>query len=302
MLQTSGEYLQALREGHYLLFLEWPRFISEHYGSRTDLVDANELVELLGFEWLYHGYNEQDGALFAVIYKLCEASTIPASDGSVVPFPAELEYCIVTMYSVVLRCMAYHSQPEQKLLTLEEELTKAQVLQWMEMTCFDSLRNKRVLEKQSALFSSWLDEIPTESLDKIMVKIKPIFVFRDKLISYLDALAHHDQGIDNLKEARIKEANLLLHYLSVQSGLTAKVYLHIRTHLDKLGSLSPQTYEEDYLKAMNVLIPMTMLGASWHFVEGVMTSGVGFFNVVRPYVDIRSVSQALFKQEERSLK
>ena len=58
MLSSSKEYLQALRDGKYLLFLEWPQFIVGLYKDSQQ--DADDTINLLAFEWLNNGYCEND--------------------------------------------------------------------------------------------------------------------------------------------------------------------------------------------------------------------------------------------------
>lgn len=73
MLSSTNEYLQALRQGNYLLFLEWPQFVAEHQKTLGGGKDADDLLDLLINECQTHGFSEDDVkkiALLNAVYAL----------------------------------------------------------------------------------------------------------------------------------------------------------------------------------------------------------------------------------------
>lgn len=101
MLSSSKEYLQALREGKYLLFLDWPQFIAEKYKEHSDNQDADDTIHLLVFEWLNNGFNETDAKNIALLYAV--------HDLSVKPIEGVHSYAFTAILIALSQCMVYQS-------------------------------------------------------------------------------------------------------------------------------------------------------------------------------------------------
>lgn len=84
-------YLQALRDKDYLLFLQWPSALA----SKGDAADS--ILEQLTNEWLRFGYTPQDGKQVALLHRFSlEQSPYLSQD---------LQYAITTLSIAAMHCM-----------------------------------------------------------------------------------------------------------------------------------------------------------------------------------------------------
>src|ERR1700733_3725814 len=105
MLSSTKEYLQALHEGKYLLFLEWPQFIAAHYQKEEMSQDADDIISLLVFEWLSNDYSESDAKKIAL---LCAVNDLATK-----PIRGSISYALTAISIAVFQCMLYQNNALQ---------------------------------------------------------------------------------------------------------------------------------------------------------------------------------------------
>ncbi len=266
MLASSKEYLQALRTGNYLLFLEWPRFIVHHYqhAGRT-ASNGDELIDLLVFEWLNNDYSEGDAKLVALLYKLHDIEPKPLS--------GDLDYSLISISIAVLQCMIFQSTNLQSTILSKEKMTKREVIDFMIKNSIEPPLFERSLSTQQSQFAKWVDLITTSQLDKVLAKIKPIIDLRQSVMTYLNVLEQSTLGKDDLKTTRISVLQRLSLYIHEQTELTERVRQEVDSYTTKMWDLGPHKFEETHLMSIT---PFPIMKTTWRFVTDL---GIGFFRL-----------------------
>ncbi|CEG58089.1 helical bundle domain-containing protein [Legionella fallonii] len=269
MLSSSKEYLQALREGKYLLFLEWPQFIAAHYCKEVSTQDADATVILLVYEWLNNGYCEEDAKKIAL---LCAVSDLPAK-----PIRGTIDYSLTAISIAVFQCMLYQNEKLQELFLCKETLDMEQVIAVVDtvMSGVEKLSFEKMLAKQQSVFYSWVAAISREDAESVHCQISPIAKRRYITEEYSLQLGATKQVGDLLKNSRLSVVKRLARYLNEQSELTEEVHLEITTYVAKIKELQPAGFEKEYLQA---LLAPSLLENTWEIVTNI---GLSFFKLLQ---------------------
>ena len=240
MLKSSGEYLNALREGNYLLFLEWPRFVVEHYNPTNSFAqNGDELIELLAFEWLCHGYLEGDAKRVALLYKLHEAE--PKI------LPADLDYALVCITITLFQCMIYQNTKVHSKFFGQEKKTKKEIIAVMNAHSIEPAHFETSLKEQQTQFKEWVGLVTDSQLNLLIGHIEAILKLRNSINNYLDELEKISTEPEPLRGSRISVVKRLAQYLQEQTKLTEEVQLEINTYIAKIRELGPSEWEENYI-------------------------------------------------------
>ncbi|RUR07058.1 helical bundle domain-containing protein [Legionella sp. km772] len=267
MLSSTSEYLHALRAGNYLLFLEWPRFIVQHY--KTTILNeqsADELVDLMIFEWLNHGYCEEDAKLIALLSKL--------NDREPKPLAGDLEYALISISIAALQCMIYQSMNLTNKILCKERKSRREVLELMSGNSIAPSILEPALKIQHANFLQWIKLTTTSEVDVALGKIMPLLNLRQTVRRYLDALERPSSVNDELKATRLSVLRRLNTFLYEQTVLNSKVRYEIDGYISKLGDLAPQKFEEVYIME---LTSSPLLKTTWRVL---MDLGFSFFQLL----------------------
>lgn len=262
MLKSSAEYLNALRHGHYLQFLQWPAFVVAKYNqANSSAQNGDDLIELLVFELLNSGYDEQDAKLVAMLYK--------AHDAEPPLLPADLDYSLVSIAITVFQCMVYQSTNSQAKFLSQQEKSKQEVIDLMRTSDLEPSLFEATLKEQKAEFSKWVDCVTEEQFTQLLKNIEPMLKLRCSIVSYLDDLEQITPVPDDLRTSRISVVKRLAKYVQEETQLTESVRLEVNTYVAKIRELNPQKEEEDYLiniaplsivtKALRVMADLGML-------------------------------------------
>lgn len=270
MLSSTKEYLQALREGKYLLFLQWPQFITEYYGNKDKNQDADEILSLLIFEWLNNGFCEADIKKFAVLYAVHELEVRPIR---------EQLSCSLTSISIALfPCMVYLAQNLQKHYMSSKELSSKEILQLMD-------KNNMYLDKQIFLnclgeeqnkFFTWVNEVESAEVKKAFDRIYSVTYLRYLIDDYRIQLEATDLLNDKLKASRLSIIIRLHKYLNEQTELTPEVNDEIEVYVKKIWEMQPAEFEEEFLKEIS---PSSFIDNAVRFLTGMSAR---FFNILQP--------------------
>jgi hypothetical protein len=259
MLTSSSEYLHALRQGQYLLFLEWPHFVAERYKADDAEQDADELINLLVFEWLNNGYSEEDGKLIALL------STEESR-----PREGVLGYAFVSISIALLQCMVYASNNVHHHY-LKDKKNKKEIKQLMEdNSCYlEQSVFVTSLQKQETTFLIWVDKIQKGSLKVTYESIMVIAKLRCCLAKYVLDLNSMDLPDDKLKSSRLSIVEQLERELDLsnQLALTVKAQNKLDTYVTKLRNMGPTVAEKTLL---NALIAPSIAENVWSIVTGII--------------------------------
>ena len=282
MLSSTKEYLQALRTGKFLLFLEWPRFVAEQYkhDKRADQ-SADELVDLLIYEWINNDYCEADAKTLALIYKL--------SDYQPRLLAADLDYALTSILVAMLQCMIYQSAHAHPLLLCTKKMNRKEVSDFMRLRALDSSLIDTLTKFQQQRFANWVESISNNDVARVLLKIKPLLRLRNTVRRYLDILQKTSLEMDELRLTRISVLHCLNDYLLEQGELTAQVQEVTDSYIDKIRDLGPQKFEDEYLGEIS--LPLAEIVKRY-----VIAAGVGFFNLIKtPVFEKAAVEPALDK-------
>ncbi|MCW8397541.1 helical bundle domain-containing protein [Legionella sp. PATHC038] len=264
MLLSSSEYIKALHEGKYLLFLEWVDFITQKY----ELMGAEDTVNFLILEWLSNDYSEEDAKKVAVlqaVYDL-ESKTLQG----------KLDYSLKIITTALFMCMVFRLSdinvsltPQKKIKPREADLLIAQNLAQLNPFTY-----KKRLEDMQTQFYQYAEGADQKEVVDAFKNIRAITEPRYLLEDYILHLERIKIKDDKLYATRLSMAKRFLGYLYEQTELTPKVAEVIATYVNSLRELGPGKGE---LACLDNICPPSALENTWRWVTGI---GIGFFSLV----------------------
>ncbi len=269
MLASSYEYLQALRAGKYLRFLEWPQFIQSHYYKDDKTADADELLTLLVFDWLNNGYCEEDAKATAI---LCAVYGMDSR-----PIRGNLDYSLTSLSGALFHSMVHQALGFQKKIINPEKKTRSEILAFMKdiMTSIDQSSFNSCLKDQQTQLFEWSDKVKQETLKEVCGQISAITAMRYLLEDFLAELERIKIDNDPLKLTRLSMANSLNSYLNEKTELTPDVSAEVVNYVNKIRQMQPSPIEEEYL---NALAPLNLSENTWRIVTRI---GISFFTLLQ---------------------
>ncbi|KTD55088.1 hypothetical protein Lsai_2680 [Legionella sainthelensi] len=282
MLSSSSEYIKALREGKYLLFLEWVDFITKKYTRDEYILDADDTTNSLIFEWLNNGYSEEDAKNLALLHAVYDLES-KALQG-------KLDYAFKTIIVALFLCMVFHKhnlylQSDSPQMTCEEI---NQLIEKSGKQLSPSLYRSSLAGVQTEFFQ-WVDNSDTHEVTVVFDKIHAITRLRYLLEDYILHLDRSKKDQDELHTARLSLAKRFLTYIYEQLEFTPKVADEISNYVNALRELHPNKWEEERLDALS---PPSTLDNTWRWVTGI---GIGFFNLV---LHKKSIGELISGQSE----
>lgn len=274
MLKSSREYLQALRQSNYLSFLEWPRFIATYYKPPNASVgfSADNIVDLLVFDWINNGYQPDDARAVAVLYKLNESRANL--------LPPELSYSALSIFIAVLQCMIYHSTDTYRNYRATSPKSAQEIIELMRIHSLQPSLLASSLQEQQNKFSTLVEHITIKEMDLVLAKITPIVQLRRNAAAYAARLEQSVTEDDGLDPSRLSVVKRLLLYLDEQAELSDSVQEKIKEYVVLIRTLSPRPFEEPYLAK---LAPTSLVEKSWRLI-----ATVGYFFSPRHTAQIES--------------
>lgn len=268
MLSSSKEYLQALRDGKYLLFLEWPIFISEHYKMADDSQDADDTVNLIAFEWLNNGFCEEDAKKLALLSAV--------HDLPIRPLRGNLSYAIISLSIAVFQCMVYQNNNLQALYMSNDKMNRKQVMKFMSSKAVEKATFVDYLQIEQEKFDQWVSEADAKVVEKIFDRIYQVTGVIHCVDDYLTQLQGTDLPGDQLKPSRVSLIIRLFKYLNEQKEMTAEVKDEIAVYVNKIREMHPADFEDEYLKEIS---PPSFIDTTLRLVNSL---SVSFFNILQP--------------------
>lgn len=253
MLSSSQEYLQALREGNYLRFLEWPQFIAHHYAMKNKDLDADTISNLLIFDWLNNGFGESDVRHVVILIALQQSELRP--------FRGSLDYNLACIAGVAQQCLVYHNNKLAVHARSDILLNLVQINRLMaEQSEFcdpETFHDYLFIEMNR--FDEWVNEISVDLAMAVYQQISPALKPRDIVDEYLDyigderkrRIGEHSHD-DPLMDTRIIVINRLKLFINEQNEITVEVGQEINAYIKKIRLMQPAAFEEDFLKKLSL--------------------------------------------------
>ncbi|HAT1923233.1 TPA: hypothetical protein JAZ42_03680 [Legionella pneumophila] len=279
MLSSTKEYLQALRDGKYLLFLQWPKFIAEYYGKNDKNQEADEMVNLIIFEWLNNGFCEEDIKKFAILYAVHEMESRPLREG--------LSYALTTISIALFPCMVYLTNNLQKHYINSKKLSSKEVLQLMTMnnTYLEKRQFVELLGQEQDKFFTWVKESDPSAIYKAFDQIYSVTYLKYLIEDYLNLLESAHLPNDQLKSSRISLIIRLAKYFNEQTELTQDVLDEIAVYVKKLWEMQPAEFEEEFLKKIS---PLSFIDNTVRILTGLSARFFSILQAPAPPVNINS--------------
>ena len=286
MLTSSYEYLQALREGNYLLFLEWPQFVAEHYSDSSKLQDADGTLNLLVFEWINNGYCEEDAKKIALLFAV--------SDLESRPIKGYLSYALTAIGGAVFQCMLYCNNNLHTQFVTKEKMGQQKINHLMNgpVNGANQVDLEILLNEQQTIFFAWIEGANSVEVHKAFLKISPIADLRYLIEEYIIDLEASQIPGDELKSTRLSVVKRLALYLNEKTELTLEVKEEIASYVRKIRELKSAPFENKYL--INLSMPSLEDNIKDNTWEIITTIGLGFFNLLQlnklPVLDVNPIN------------
>jgi hypothetical protein len=268
MLTSSKDYVLALRRGEFLQFLDWPSFIVTTYSKQNHLgVSADELVDLIIFDWLTNGYCEEDLIQFSKLYSVYVLASKPLSGA--------LEYAFMMLFSALVNCMVHASRAPP--IRHKDPYSKDEVVSFMreQSSLWDKLEYDKALKEQQNLFVILAAKVPAKITDSTLQGMLPVLQIRSRVDAYLVRLESAAMPANQLKDARIGVLKRLKAYVNDQVFLTDEVKKEIAIYADKILDLAPEEFERGLI---NEISPPSLAAIAWRFFS---TSSINLLHLVQ---------------------
>ncbi|WP_298623749.1 helical bundle domain-containing protein [uncultured Legionella sp.] len=270
MLTSSSEYLQALRAGKFLLFLEWPQFIAFRYSTEKNPIDAEDTLNLIIFEWLNNGFCDDDVKQMALLTRVHDLETMPIR--------SHLSYAFISLSITMFHCMIVHATNTQNHFLHQSPLSGKQVCEFIKQQ--NALIDKALFAEQELktrdTFSALLDTIEQKQISQAFKRIYSITQFRYLIDQYLTELDNRLMPNDQLLTARLSLLKSLAYYMNQQMEYTEQVNDEMRGYVKQIWAMQPADFEEPYL---NCIYPISIVDNAWKLVTDY---GLKFFSILQP--------------------
>ncbi|WP_133136860.1 helical bundle domain-containing protein [Legionella rowbothamii] len=244
MLSSSSEYLMALRERDFLLFLEWPNFVAKKYGKSDEPLGGDALMDCLIFEWLSYGFRDEDIEHMAILYAISELTTLLHS--------GVLMYQLMTTTSALFSCIAFHTLNlndtdfpvgvnEREIFKFMDEKTR---MGWGSSSLFSESLSlvRHDFLKRTSLINEAQVLISCKKIYDINFVLHEVSEYKNKLYREEDK----EKG-NSLCYTRLGIAEALLSYLKKQTELGDKALSEINNYVMLLRKAQPKKWEEKFL-------------------------------------------------------
>lgn len=245
MFSSSFEYLQALRDGDYLYFLEWPAFIAHKYGAEDFGADA--LMDCLIFEWLDVGCTEEDIENITLLYAVYEREYSPLEAG-------KYAYPLMTLMTALFSCMSYHlrglhENPPHAAMNVKQVMA---LMEEKAATMEKGFLNQSNAQMRTNLMKKTplLDHVLIDTLEKKILAITHPLSNLEKYIQALNLVQNQGSG-NNLLDARLALAQRLYSYLRIQGELTDEISQELHVFINAIRGKQPDVWEEEYLQMIS---------------------------------------------------
>jgi len=280
MLKSHAQYVEALRQGNYLRFLEWPRFIAGACRSNKDNLDADAILNTVIFEWLRNGFCQKDWEKFAILSALVEReSTI---------LQGNLNYAFISITGALYQCMFFHSNRTHESICAKETINIEEIHLLLKENheSYTNTEFESALKIQTDLYADCVRKIPVEELEKLFTQIIQMIKKRYEANEYLSCIEEvitrqkstptNGEAVpaDPLQDTRFIIVNKLVVYLNGEMEFNEGVQGEIKIYVGRLRGMQPAPYEQEFI---NRLVAPTLVEKT---IGAVKAAGSSFFRFV----------------------
>ncbi|MFJ1268899.1 helical bundle domain-containing protein [Legionella lytica] len=253
MLSSSSEYLMALRERDFFLFLEWPNFVAKKYGRPDAPLGGDALMDCLVFEWLSYGFRDEDIEHMAILYAISELTALLHS--------GVLMFQLMTTTNALFSCVAFHK------LNLEDTnfpvgINEREIYKFMDEKTRSWGGSPELFNESTNLVrNDFLKRTSFINESQLLISCKKIYdinfvlhavrEYKDKLYCEEDK----EKG-SSLCYTRLGIAEAFVSYLKGQTAMGDKALSEINNYVALLRKAQPKKWEEKYL---DIIAPPTFL-------------------------------------------
>lgn len=236
---STDEFLSKLRQGDYSLILEWVIFLEEHYSISVDSSTADNIISLMTYELINNGFSYEDVPHIQIL------NAVLNSPGFAVP--GRLECAFIHLISAVLQYQVYQKYALLPYYQSSNTLDFNAIQKWMATDNFllSERANSDALQVKSDALQATIPVFLIEA-EKLKDKILTIVYYQNCCSEYLNTL----QGMDSADKTLAMRTELvhdLYHYLLSQLFPNPRLTEKIKLFLDKIRTLAPFEWEEEYL-------------------------------------------------------
>ena len=272
MLTSTVEYLQALRSGDYLRFLEWPSFIAHHYKNEDYVLNVDEITDLLVFEWINKGFETVD------INHLTLLETVYNLDSK--PIRGKLDSAFSSIMMAAYRIMIYQNHNLVDYYYSPHISTAAEVIRFM-VSNEKRSSHLNFTEEWNALnkkINTVQSELNFAEIEKARNKIVAIAEIRYEIEDYLLALEGAKGLNDKLLISRMGVISNLGLKLSMETEFTDEVKMAIDSAVESVCKMQPAPFEKKFLQFLSPTAYTEAVANLWTFSAQI---GITFFNYLQ---------------------
>lgn len=261
MISGSSRYIQALRKGDYLTFLDWPAFITQHYQGSNQETDF--LIDALVFVWLHHQFSPADAERVAVFLALHEEHDTL--------LPAKLAYSLTILSSAAVQCMAILASGAVSALESVEGREGERLIAFIKKNSRSWRVDEGIIAAETKRFTSLIKSAHGK-VGPLFQEISPLLSRRkmaQEYVSVLEAAINSSELSGNpLVFARLVCAKELLAYLDTVSTINSEAEQRISAIIRNIRLYKPEDFEELYV---SYFVPLGVLdqakSALWSFAD-----------------------------------
>lgn len=247
MLSSSLEYLQALRKGEYIQFLEWTTFIAKKYAKEGEELNGDSLVDCFIFEWLSVGFKEEDVEKIAILQGVFEQNPSPIQS-------RRYAYSFISSLSALFCCMAFNLNKSSELAPVfpKTKMTEKQVQGFVKQILVN-IDDAKISQMRTSFMQqvAQVDVVLINSITKEIAEfVDLIGIWENYVISLTSQQAQEQEGA----EYKIRQgiAGSFLNYLKAQTKLTDIVRYEMTLYVQSIRAQHPSPWEEEeYLQKVS---------------------------------------------------
>lgn len=253
MLASTEDYLARMRQGDYLAVLQWMAFIKSHYRQDADShepLNADTLLLLAVYELVHHGFSVDDEEALVILLALISQTPSLLKE--------DLAYGAMLLFNAGIQYLVYVQQNTLSFYQHAEGLRDSDsIIAWMSrenVLLTDSENSKNIAIKIAEL-AQLIPQYQSD-IDRIISKISPIIAYSETCNTYtLLLIERNKKDRDENASLRLGIARALYDYLLTQAEINEKMMGFVANYVDKLRSLAPEPWEENFFSNLSPKTP-----------------------------------------------
>ncbi len=242
----SDVYIQALRQGDYLRFLQWAPVLIENYDATS--IAAEHLISIATYKWLQAGFTEEDIEHMAIVQAIMNDEHCPVA--------GYLAYTATFLIAASLQNMVYQANDISDFYLSDSVLGRDEIIRFMERDngILTAQENSEQLSQQAKVLSCKADAYQKEiktALYHLECLQKPKHVIN----AYIEALdVRLKKAPDKMMSMRAGVAKALQKQIA-EAQDSETINALIPAYLEKLKALGMPL---DEMESFNQIVPVPL--------------------------------------------